>query len=243
MLKDLKLLEELQNIDSHIAEIEKNKRENPGRIEELQQLLQKAKSDIETLKKDLLEFEKKKKTLELDLADLEEKVKNGQSRLMQSKSNEEYKASLKEIDNHKLEISIKEEELLELMEKLDQLHIQFKKTQSEVSEQEKGITAQIQIIQSETEHIDAALAVENDKRNEKLKGIDHSTLALYNKIRQKKWGIAVVPTTEGRCSGCNMNIPPQLYNEIRRGEEILCCPNCQRILVWKNVEEATQTPS
>jgi len=51
-------------------------------------------------------------------------------------------------------------------------------------------------------------------------------------IKARRNGIAIVAVSRGICSGCHMNIPPQLYNELQRSEQILCCPNCNRILYW-----------
>ena len=38
--------------------------------------------------------------------------------------------------------------------------------------------------------------------------------------------------SNGTCQGCNMNIPPQLYNILQRGDAIELCPNCNRIIYW-----------
>jgi predicted nucleic acid-binding Zn-ribbon protein len=46
-------------------------------------------------------------------------------------------------------------------------------------------------------------------------------------------GIAVTEVKEEVCQGCNMNIPPQLYVEIKSNEEIIQCPQCRRILYYK----------
>jgi len=35
------------------------------------------------------------------------------------------------------------------------------------------------------------------------------------------------------CQGCNMGIPPQLYNIVLRGENIETCPYCHRIMYYE----------
>jgi predicted nucleic acid-binding Zn-ribbon protein len=47
-------------------------------------------------------------------------------------------------------------------------------------------------------------------------------------------GIAVTEVKGEVCQGCNMNIPPQLYVEIKSNEEIIQCPQCHRILYYKS---------
>ena len=48
---------------------------------------------------------------------------------------------------------------------------------------------------------------------------------------QNQGGPAVVPVKDAVCYGCNVNLPPQLYNELHRCETLKFCPNCQRIII------------
>jgi hypothetical protein len=59
-------------------------------------------------------------------------------------------------------------------------------------------------------------------------------------IFSRRGGLAVVEIRGGTCQGCHMNIPPQLFNLIQRNEQVIPCPNCQRILHWRpeRAEEA-----
>jgi hypothetical protein len=47
--------------------------------------------------------------------------------------------------------------------------------------------------------------------------------------------LAVVSVRNGTCQGCNMNIPPQLYNVLQRGQTIETCPSCHRIIYWEEI--------
>jgi predicted nucleic acid-binding Zn-ribbon protein len=59
----------------------------------------------------------------------------------------------------------------------------------------------------------------------------------YEKLREGCRGVAVVEARAGGCMGCNMQLPPQMYNNLHRGEELITCPHCQRILVLKQEPE------
>ncbi len=63
-------------------------------------------------------------------------------------------------------------------------------------------------------------------------GLKPDLLRRYEMIKGRRNGIAVVSARNSICSGCNMNLPPQLYNELQRSEELICCPNCNRIIYW-----------
>ena len=59
-------------------------------------------------------------------------------------------------------------------------------------------------------------------------------LKRYGTIRMRR-GLAVVSVRNGTCQGCNMNIPPQLYNTLQRGLSIETCPSCHRIIYWEDL--------
>jgi predicted nucleic acid-binding Zn-ribbon protein len=57
-------------------------------------------------------------------------------------------------------------------------------------------------------------------------------LRQYERLH-KRIGVAVVEAVDGKCTGCHMNLPPQQYNELMRGDKLFTCPACVRILVYK----------
>ena len=59
-------------------------------------------------------------------------------------------------------------------------------------------------------------------------------LKRYGNIRMRR-GLAVVSVRNGTCQGCNMNIPPQLYNVLQRGQTVETCPSCHRIIYWEEI--------
>jgi predicted nucleic acid-binding Zn-ribbon protein len=64
------------------------------------------------------------------------------------------------------------------------------------------------------------------------KGVPAQLLKRYEFIRERRNGTAIAPVREGVCLGCNMNILPQQFIDLQKGEEIIQCPHCQRILYW-----------
>jgi len=43
----------------------------------------------------------------------------------------------------------------------------------------------------------------------------------------------VVEARGESCSGCFMSIPPQIFVNVKKNTEIITCPNCHRILYFK----------
>ena len=75
-----------------------------------------------------------------------------------------------------------------------------------------------------------------EKRGSLRKGLPPALLKRYEFIRQRHNGTAICAVREGVCLGCHLNILPQLYIDLQKGEEILQCPNCQRIVYWLGEE-------
>jgi predicted nucleic acid-binding Zn-ribbon protein len=87
-----------------------------------------------------------------------------------------------------------------------------------------------------------ALQVTRDKI---AAGIRPDYLKRYGAIRMRR-GLAVATVRNGTCLGCNMNVPPQLFNTLQRGNTLETCPYCHRIVYWEDLmkeEAASPTPS
>ena len=72
-------------------------------------------------------------------------------------------------------------------------------------------------------------------------GIDAGLLATYNNVKSlQSNAIGIVAVADAVCQGCNMNIPPQMYNELQRGDSLKKCPNCDRIIYWKDENKRSE---
>jgi predicted nucleic acid-binding Zn-ribbon protein len=70
----------------------------------------------------------------------------------------------------------------------------------------------------------------NQKRNEIVSRVDSTLLKQYEFLKERLRGVAVAKVKDATCLGCHMHIPPQLFNELHRGDRIITCPSCLRIL-------------
>jgi len=231
-VKDLlRLLIELQRKDSLILAkrrfIDKASRFNVGVDEPLKQ----AKLELENLKRKSETVSKKRKEKEAALSEAQDKIRKMKAHVSDLKTNKEYQAYQKEIEASEKEIFAIEDDILQLMEEVEV-----------VSKEQKGkeavVNAEIEKINAFRKKLDAE-AAEHEKELDRLKeervgivaGIDPEVYSTYmTLLRDSGDGVAVTTARNELCSGCNMNIPPQLYVEIRKNEEILQCPQCRRIL-------------
>ncbi len=231
VLKDLEILQELQKLDLEIDQLQYNKNTYPKRIEELNETLADEKKKGEAKRQSLQDFEKKKKSLEFDLADKEGKIKKSEEKMMAVKSNEEYQAMKREIEINRQENGLIEEQILEVMLQIDDVKNSLNQFESETAKHSQAVSQDIQKVQNDLSHVDEALNEKNKLRQVKVQELSSDTLSVYQRIRTKE-ALAVSEMVHGKCMGCSMTLPPQLYNQVQRGDTIHFCPNCLRILIY-----------
>jgi predicted nucleic acid-binding Zn-ribbon protein len=67
------------------------------------------------------------------------------------------------------------------------------------------------------------------KRAEAARTVHPPLLARYEAVRKRR-SPALVTVVAGTCQGCNMSLPPQLYNTLKTTLETDICPSCHRII-------------
>ena len=224
------LLVKLQEIDIRRSQHQIEEKSLPEKLQIAEQALQKKKEAFSQLQTKAAEKDKEKREKELELKVQEEQVVKLRDRLMKLKTNEEYKANLKEIESAKVRKGALEESLLIAMEEGDLL-------KKEIGACAQSITETEQEFQIEKEKIETALnALSVTARSIEAEWIalsemaDKNILDDYKRILIQRKGLAVVPLNGSICGGCNFSLPPQLVAQVKTGEKILTCTYCSRIL-------------
>ncbi|MDD5005667.1 MAG: C4-type zinc ribbon domain-containing protein [Candidatus Omnitrophica bacterium] len=227
---EIKKLVKLQEIDTQLYSLNREKEEKPKILERLQ-------SEFEQKKQILKENEEKSKALLLkrkdkegQLAVKEEDIKKLQAKLYTLKTNKEYSALLTEINGVKMDKSLLEEEILKMFDEQDGLRQELEKLQIVVKEEEGKFNEEKQKILSRVKEIEAQIADLESKRAVAEKEVDARILSQYNRIIKGKESLALVKVVNDSCQGCYMNVPPQVINEIKMNDKLIFCEMCARIL-------------
>ena len=224
--------------DLTILKAQRIQEEYPQRIKQLEETLEREIKEFRSKEKQLEEIRKKRTGKEQDFTIEEDKVKKAKERLTEVKTNKEYQAALKQIEVAENRNSKLEEEILIIMEESDYLKRNLEKAEThckltvEKTEEEKRRLEKI--IEDCTQEIKEQQAM----KEELVSQIKTEFLSLYQKIKQKRAEPIVVPVEDSCCQGCHVNIPPQLFNEVKKCKTIIKCPHCSRILYWKKNHEA-----
>lgn len=202
---------------------------------------EKKKIGIELLEfEDLLNIEKDKfkvvdslcKEYENEIQVLLDRIQKSNENLRMVKTNKEYQALKRELDDNTKRKSSLEDELFEQIEKKEEI-------QKILEEREKDYVQLKERIESEKEDIDKKSkddrgSLEEFKIQKKKIGesLDPTIFEQFKIISKMNGGEAVAQGKNEVCMGCFMNIPPQLFIEVQRGDKLIKCPQCSRFLFY-----------
>lgn len=231
---DLKPVLAIQEVDLAIRDLAIEKEKAPERLNALVALLSEREAELAALEERRRELLRKKTELEDELEMDQVRLGRSQSRLTSIKTNREYQALLKEIDEIKKTNKVREDEILAILEESERIAADIEEKRKLNEETRKEKDAEERRLEGLLAEIDGKIASLQKEREEKVQFVNKEILARYDFLRQKRGGLAVVEVRGSVCTGCNMNITPQLYNELLRNERIIFCPTCQRIIYTRS---------
>jgi hypothetical protein len=230
----LERLVALQIVDLKIQEMERVKEEIPQRIACLEEEFRKEEESVQAERIELEKLQKERPQKEKDLEEEIDRVKKAEARVFEIKTNKEYQAVLKEIDNAKKLNRQREEEILGILERLEDMQNHLGKGEKSLEARRREYQRQVAELKQKAASFDEEMAGEVRQREEQEKAIPQDLLSKYHMLLEKRQGVAVARVINGVCQACNMNLRPQLYIELQKQDTLIACPNCNRILFWEN---------
>jgi predicted nucleic acid-binding Zn-ribbon protein len=228
--EQLEHLVKLQELDSRIISLSRRIRAIPEKKQ--------AEANLDAQKKNVQGAEKKKKDKEMELEENNERIGKLRDRTAQIKDNKAYTAHLKEIDaaeKHSYEI---EDSILELMEEIETENTRVGTAEEELTGKKQEAEALRKELDAEVKEATGKLEVMKAGRAEHVEKLNKGLYDEYMNLLTSLDGLAVTEAAGEVCGGCNMNIMPQLFVQIKENKEIFRCPQCKRILFYREQAEA-----
>ena len=236
MQNDLEMLLKLQNIDYDLEELDRSREYLPDMINNLKKEMEEISRTLKESEERLTQQVLQRKKLELDIEEINSELARLQKQMRDIKTNREYDALVTEIANRKTKISESEEELLKTLVEIDELQDKVKEYKERVVEVDKNNRVQLESLNKEMDSIGTKVKQKQDERKNISVRINKNVLATYERVKKVKGGAAVVSVRKRACSGCYKSLPPQKIQEIKKGENLITCDSCGRILTWIDEE-------
>jgi uncharacterized protein len=232
----LKLVWDLQQVDSQMDEIQILRGELPMEVSDLEDEIAGLDTRIKKLKVGVKESEADMAKLQALAKDADTNIKRYQKQLDEVKNNREYEALQKEIELAKLDIQLAEKKLRESKAQHDQKKETLDIAEAKFTAKEKDLEVkknELKGIIEKTEKEEEKLKKQSDKARN---GIDLRLLKAYDKIRKTyRNGLSVVTVERNSCGGCFNSVPPQVRLEVGLHKKVIACEHCGRILVDNSI--------
>jgi len=235
--KNVRILAQLQEID---LKIDSSRGEMQALLDEIHSLEARAEEMRQAISGQITELdgiEDEKRALEENLAAEADAINRSEARLRDIKTQKEYQAVSKEIAAAKKVKSDLEEQVLQRITRGDELKVIISDKENVLREFDSNSSVLKGELQGKIERLEADIAEVAAAREATAKDVSPSMMKRYLMLREKRQGVAIVEARSGSCLGCNMNLPPQLFNSLYKADNLVACPHCQRLLFLRQEGE------
>ncbi len=234
MKEDLELLLKLQVLDYDRGELERSKEYIPDMMENLRREISENEENFKNNEKELAEATVTQKNLELEISSLQDNLKKLKLQMMAIKTNKEYDALVSQIDAVKESINEKETNLLEIIERTEILESSIEEFRKKSIETKKQNDDQLSILQEKMDSVGTKVQMKDDDRQNIVVRVPKRIMSIYERIRKNRGGSVVVAVKKRACGACFKALPPHLIQELKRGDQLITCDNCGRLLIWQD---------
>jgi predicted nucleic acid-binding Zn-ribbon protein len=241
VIAELDKLIELQRTDTNIRRLKNLLDTADERRAEIEQEFEQHASSIREIQNRRDDLNAKRADLERQIAENRTYLERADRNLKHAQNSKEYETAMRETDALQKQIAAFETQIVEGMEELEGVEKELADRADEIDTLDSKRAAAL-------EEFDAALTA--DKNEYKTESTHRAAAfaqlpgrlaAVYDRLAQRsRDGVAVAEVINSSCSACNMSLRPQMLLNVKKGDEIVLCENCSRILFMpKREAEAT----
>lgn len=230
MQEQMELLRELQGLDQELLRVRQSRQKLEGELTALGADQERVQAMVDSLAADLDRLQAERRELVQALAQEQENVKKAEGRLPTIKTQKEYVAVLKEIDTAKKMNKDIHDRIQAKDGEIESLGREMAEKEAELTTIIEKVTGRRVEIETNLSSFDQNLGEKTTQRDALLKQVPLPVQKRYQMLLERRAGVAVVEARKGTCLGCNMHLPPQLFNSLFTSREIQNCPHCNRML-------------
>jgi predicted nucleic acid-binding Zn-ribbon protein len=229
-------LVELQRADKLVVDLKKRRDDMDGSLAGAKKTVEAARVTLEEAHKALLEAKSHVHRKEMDVAERETQIRDLNGKLGGATSNKEYQGILLKIGELKAENGRTETEILLAMDDAEAKEKVHEEAKARMREAESTLAAAEAAVGALKSAMESEAAAATATRDALAKAVPAEQLRVYERIRagNRKSGTAVAAVHGEYCQSCQMSITSQELTELIKGEKLVICRTCQRILVLEN---------
>lgn len=234
LLSSVKQLLIIQDRDRKLRTLRNELKNVPLEKKALDSKSQGSTTALETAKQHSREIEIKRKDLENEVRTRRDRIGKYQTQKLDTRKNEEYQAYNHAIESLEKEIQALEDQELELMEATEQHKPVLAKAEADLQATKASVQRQVADLDAKSVALTAQLKELEEERAKLAADVDEDLLDTYQRLFEKKEGLAVAGLANESCQGCHVKSQAHIMHAIRAAKEIVHCLNCGRILYIEN---------
>jgi predicted nucleic acid-binding Zn-ribbon protein len=239
LAKQIELLARLQLVDGSLRTKTLEVEEGQRRVAALEEAVSAQTAGTTAAREELAALSARQRDLEARLGAAEAKTKDRRMRITRIRNDKELGMAKRELELLREETSALETELVGVMEQVEAATARVADLETELDRLLREREGEAAALAETVGRLTDDMVRERAERDRLIGTVDDELRRKYEMIFSRRSGLAVVEVRDGTCLGCRMRVPPQLYNQILRNDQVFLCPSCQRILYWRaDAEEA-----
>ena len=234
---DFEKLIRLQEVDSEILKAGLFLESVPPLVESLDKKITESAEIAAAAKDKMAQSQKKRRELEAEMKDVKAQIGKYKRQTNDVKTNKEYAALLKEIEDSEKKVENLEEAFISEMLLEDDIQKEIRAANLKLAEAQDKLSREKEQVLLKKQETEARLAELESQKESLLPQLPREQVNLYLRLLENKAGSALSPVTDDYCSICHVRVRPQVLNELKEARKVILCENCGRILYWKEKPE------
>ena len=232
MHPDLQHLIHLQELDLAIDRLRKRIDHIPSAQQALDARLAAHTATLNAVKERVAANQAARRDIDKQLAEMNTRLSKFKNQLMEVKTNKEYQAMQKEMGHAQDEIGVHETHMLERMEEGDGLAGELKAAEASFKAEQAAVAAERSKLDAErtTDHTELERLL--GERQGVVSQISPDAMRIFERVSHGRKGVAMAEAKDGLCVVCHVRLRPQVFNEVRRNDQLIQCDSCTRILYY-----------
>jgi predicted nucleic acid-binding Zn-ribbon protein len=228
---ELEKLIDLQITDTNLRRLKKAIETAPERRATIEQEFEQHAFSIREIQNRRDTYNAERADFEKQIAENKTYLERADRNLKHAQNSKEYETAIRETGALQKQISDLETKDLEKMAEIEEVEKEIAERADEISSLDQNRAEALGAFDAGVAKDQAEFDAETKKREEVFDTLPAQLASVYNRLAQRsRDGIAVAAVLKGACSACFMALRPQMQVNVRKGDEIITCESCSRIL-------------
>ena len=237
----LDMLEDLQGTNRQLELARKDQKALTKDVRNAEQRLEQKRQELEELKQEQTRVRRRASDCEAKIEKAEDEIERLEVEMNSTKNQSRYDAMAKSIRSHEADIQKWEDEELEALNRIDELSEEREQIEEDVERLEEELEETKERVEDERQSYDEKIEDLKERRREIRSELDDEALEAYDRLARGSDEQALAQVKNRLCMGCFTTITKQQENELLRGNELVFCQSCGKILKLTESEVGGQS--